>query len=174
MHPKRTHKRKSLPVFAQALWLLCAPLPCGAAPAAVPVEIDADHLLVEEQNNRAVYSGHVELRQGDLRVSADKVTVSGGAKSMQKITASGSPVRLQQLDRRGEGAELVYDPKNQIVTLTGGARIWRNRDEVSGDRVIYDLKLQRTEVNSLEKRRVKSVFYPKAAAAPATGPSTTP
>ena len=135
-----------------------------------PVEISADHLLVEEKDRRATYSGHVELRQDDLRVNADKIVVHGSAGTVQKVVASGKPVRLQQQQRRGTADELVYDPQSETIVLTGNASLSQGQDAISGQRVLYNLKTQRIEVEGGEQKRVESRFYPKREAAPTQQP----
>lgn len=156
---------------------LSAPALGQAAPAAMPknlkgpIEVTADHLSADAKQNRAVYSGHVELRQGNMSILAQQVTIEGGQKNLQRVVATGNPVHLQQLNRRGEARQVIYEPQKDAVTLLGGARLWEGKDEVSGERIVYFLQQQRTEVSSGGQGRVKSVFYPKQQGASASAPA---
>lgn len=147
------------------LGLLLLPGWTGAAPITAPqagstaIEVNADRLLVEERKNQAVYSGNVVVQRGDLRISADRVTIFGAGKVVQRIVANGNPVKFAQGDRHGEGQQLVYEPQGDLVTLTGNAHVWQGRNEVAGERIVYHVREQRTEVSGKSGQRVKSIFY---------------
>lgn len=123
------------------------------------IEVSADRLQVDERAQRATYSGNVVVRRGDLMIAADRVLIQGSGKQVQRIVASGSPVKLKQADRRGDGQQLIYEPRQDRITLSGDAHIWQDRNEVSGERITYLLREQRTEVTGKSGQRVKSVFY---------------
>src|SRR5215203_5291888 len=71
-----------------------------------PIEVTSDSLEVLQEENRAVFTGHVVAIQGDVRLKADKMTVfysqkkepakrkaepsTPGAGSIKKIEAAGS------------------------------------------------------------------------------------
>ena len=123
------------------------------------IEVSADHLQVDERAQRATYSGNVVVRRGDLTINADRVLIQGSGKAVQRIVASGNPVRLRQADRRGDGQQLVYEPGQERITLSGNAHIRQERNELTGERITYLLREQRTEVTGKGSQRVKSIFY---------------
>ncbi|MEW5792005.1 MAG: lipopolysaccharide transport periplasmic protein LptA [Pseudomonadota bacterium] len=134
-----------------------------------PIQVSADRLLVEDKQNRATYSGNVEVKQGDLTITAQKVVIQANARTVERVVATGNPVRLNQLNRRGEGRQLVYEPQRQVITLSGNAHVWQDQNEVMGERIVYYVQQQRTEVSSEGQGRVKSIFYPKQGEAAAPG-----
>src|SRR3954470_10684609 len=61
--------------------------PLGKHNNKAPIEVTSDSLEVQQQQNRAVFTGHVVAIQGDVRLTSDKMTVfyaGGEAKKADK------------------------------------------------------------------------------------------
>ncbi|MEK8089951.1 lipopolysaccharide transport periplasmic protein LptA [Thermithiobacillus plumbiphilus] len=155
-------------VLLGILWLSGLSGPGFAAEkraAAEPIEVSADSLQVDERAQRATYTGNVVVHRGDLTINADRVLIQGSGKAVQRIVATGNPVRLRQADRRGDGQQLVYEPGQERITLSGNAHIRQESNELAGERITYLLREQRTEVTGKSGQRVKSIFYSSGDAA---------
>jgi lipopolysaccharide export system protein LptA len=107
-----------------------------------PIEITADRLISDSQNNLARFEGHVKAIQGDTTIEADHLQIhyksSGdaqaavGANALSKITASGN-VRIKFDNRLAVTDEAVYITDQRILTLTGSpARVTSGKDQVTG------------------------------------------
>ena len=49
-----------------------------------PIEVTADTLEVEQEDSKAIFSGHVVAIQGDLRLTAEKMTVYYAKRDAEK------------------------------------------------------------------------------------------
>ncbi len=57
-----------------------------------PVDVAADRIEVQDRADRAIFSGNVVVRQGELTLTAPRLTVaysSGGGVQLRRIDASG-------------------------------------------------------------------------------------
>ncbi len=137
-----------------------------------PVHISADSLHAENQpRQQAVYTGKVVMTQGDVVINAQTLTIDAAQGKIQKATAIGSPVTftMSAAQRHGYGNILVYLPDSAEIILTGNAHLWQEKNEVSGERIVYFLQDQQTRVTAVPGQRVQSVFYPAAANRSASG-----
>ena len=58
-----------------------------------PVDVAADRIEVQDRANRAIFSGNVDVRQGNLRLNAARITVvyansGGGGTAIERIEAT--------------------------------------------------------------------------------------
>ena len=83
----------------------------GAAKEPAAVETRSREMVYEEAANRIVYTGDVEIRQGDILTRSPEAVVTltkdGGA--VDRLVA-GEPVEVQQGVRRATGARGTYTP----------------------------------------------------------------
>ena len=83
----------------------------GAAKEPAPVEARSREMVYEESANRIVYTGDVEIRQGDILTRSPEAVVTltkdGGA--VDRLLA-GEPVEVQQGVRRATGQRGTYTP----------------------------------------------------------------
>lgn len=153
---------------------LCAALLTGAAALAAsqqlgaqvfpghdtnaPVDYAADRIELQDKQDRVVLSGNVDVRQGNLRLSAARTVVNftdAGALQIQRITASGG-VRVTRGDEVATGDVGIYDFNQRIITMTGNASLKRgNGDTLHGGRFVIDLK---SGVSSASGGRVQGTF----------------
>lgn len=110
-----------------------------------PVDIGAERIEVNDQAQRAIASGNVDVRQGRLRLQAERVTVaygSGGPNSIERVDATGGVVVTSPTETiRGNTG--IYDLRAKIITLLGNVSL-RNADgNLNGGRLVYDLRTGR-------------------------------
>lgn len=193
--------RRSVPILALVLGLALAlpacaqerpPTPKPAtepaaapAPAATParqakprqpIEIVADRLQVNQEQQLAVFSGNVNAVQGDMNLRADQLRVfytdtddepaggaaaggaGGDAQSIRRIEAQGN-VMLSQPGETAEGDQGVYDPVANKLVLEGDVVLTRGQNVVRGNRLDSDLASGVSVVSAAPGgQRVRALF----------------
>jgi lipopolysaccharide export system protein LptA len=107
-----------------------------------PVDIAASRIEVDDRANRAYVTGNVDVRQGNLRLQAPRVTVAyadAGNNQIQRVDASGGVVVTGPSETiRGNIA--IYDIPERLITLMGNVSL-RNQDgNLQGGRLVVDLR----------------------------------
>ena len=128
------------------------------ADISAPVEVSADNLTVDQADGSALFTGNVVIGQGEMRLSADEVTVEYAAEGQERIrslTAVGN-VTLVSGEDAAEAGQAVYDVDAGSVVLTGDVLLTQGRNVLSGDRVTVDLASGSAQVQG----RVRSVLQP--------------
>lgn len=151
-----------------------------------PIEVTADALEVLQEDNKAIFSGHVVAVQGDLRLTADNMTVyynpnankeSGKAKennAIRKIDALGA-VFLATPEETASGTHGVYDVESQEIRLTGKVVLTRGKNVLEGESLTYNFATGKSKIVSAaansgaggsksggEKKRVRALFVPES------------
>ena len=106
-----------------------------------PVDWTAERMEVDDKANRALLTGNVVATQGDLTLTAARVTAaytrSPGVK-VQRLDASGG-VTVRSPSETARGAYGIYDLERKIITLVGNVTLARCDGTINGGRLIYDL-----------------------------------
>lgn len=133
--------------------------------SAAPIEITADALEVRESEGRAIFTGEVIAGQGDLRLTAETLSVwyaregEGGGGDIDRLRADGGVFMSSgEESARGEWAEYLVSVGK--VTMGGGVVLSQGPNAVSGERLTIDLN---TGQGRIEGGRVRSVFQPATA-----------
>ena len=126
--------------------------------SAAPVEVTADELNVDQSNGQAVFSGNVLVVQGDVRLSAGKVTIEyaeteGSQNGISRLIASDGVTFVTAADA-AEAREAVYSVANATVTLSGDVLLTQGQNAIGGDRLVVDLT---TGTGRIEGR-VRTIF----------------
>jgi lipopolysaccharide export system protein LptA len=106
-----------------------------------PVDVAADRIEVQDRADRAIFSGNVVVRQGELTLNAARLTVaysSGGGIEIQRIDASGG-VTMRSPSETARGQFAIYDINRRLITLVGGVTLTRGDSNVNGGRLVIDL-----------------------------------
>lgn len=106
-----------------------------------PVDVAADRIEVQDRADRAVFSGNVLVRQSDLTLTADRLTVAysdAGGIQIDRLDASGG-VTLRSPSETARGQFAIYDLNNRLITMLGGVTLTRGDSHVSGARLVLDL-----------------------------------
>lgn len=114
-----------------------------------PVDVAADRIELQGRADRAVMSGNVNVRQGDLTLTSQRLTVAysrTGGTQIQRLDASGGvTVRSPSETARGEFA--IYDLTRRVITMIGGVVLTRGQSEVRGGRLVISLDTGRATVD---------------------------
>ncbi len=110
-----------------------------------PVDIDADRIEVQDRADRAIFSGNVVARQGNMQMNAARVTVAytnSNGVQVERIEASGG-VTLRTPSETARGNFAIYDVDRRIVTMIGGVHLTQGSNRVQGGRLVLDLNSHR-------------------------------
>jgi lipopolysaccharide export system protein LptA len=137
----------------------------SAAPATSgkdgPVTVDADSLESMQKEGLSVFKGSVVARQNNSVQYADRMEVYTDAKTdrIERVVSIGN-VRIITRDcRMGTALRAEYYDGEQRVVLIGNARVWRDADVVTGERITMYLAEDRSLVEGGKQERVKAIFY---------------
>lgn len=128
------------------------------ADASAPVEVAADNLAVNQADGSAVFTGNVVIGQGQMRLSADSVTVEyaeGGQNRIRSLHATGKVTLVSGKDA-AEASEAVYEVESGNVTLTGDVVLTQGQNVLTGDRMTVSL----TEGTAQVDGRVRTILQP--------------
>jgi lipopolysaccharide export system protein LptA len=129
----------------------------GAHDANAPVDVDADRIEVQDQSNRAIFSGNVHARQADMTLTAQRVTVaysktaaaSPGAQAgtqIDRLDATGGVIVTNPTER-ATGDYAIYDLNRKLVTMIGHVVLTRGGNVVHGGRAVLDLNTNHATVD---------------------------
>jgi lipopolysaccharide export system protein LptA len=126
-----------------------------------PVIVDADSLDSFQKQGLAIFKGNVVARQNNSIQYADKMEVYTDSKTdrVERVVSTGN-VRIITRDcRMGTAERAEYYDAEQRVVLIGNARVWRDADIVTGDRITIFIAEDRSLVEGGKQERVKAIFY---------------
>jgi lipopolysaccharide export system protein LptA len=122
------------------------------------VEMAADSLSVDQNNNMATFTGNARIAQGDLRLSANtiEVTYSSDQSQVTKVLAT-TNVLFTNGAETAEAQSAVYSLDQGNIVLSGSVLLLQGPSAISGDTLTLDLSKNTGVMNG----NVKSVFVPK-------------
>jgi lipopolysaccharide export system protein LptA len=144
------------------------PLLVGATEGPDPVKITADKFVVDDGAHLATFTGNVVVTRINLNVWAPKVVVDygdGGPSNIKTFVASGG-VRIKTPDQDATGEKAIYNPKTQLLRLTGNVMVINGGGTVGSADLVVDLAHNTSVFTSASKgkgkgTRVTGIFTPK-------------
>jgi len=129
-----------------------------AGNASLPVEANADNLVVNNSDNSAVFSGNAKVVQGVLDLQADKITVffEEDAGNIKTVQAAGH-VKFTNGQETAEAQTAQFEVASQIVTFTGNVILRQAQTVLTGNKLTYNITTSRSKMTG----NVKTVFVPK-------------
>jgi lipopolysaccharide export system protein LptA len=106
-----------------------------------PVDVASDRIEVLDRADRSIFSGNVDVRQGNLRLNASRLTVAyadTGGIQIQRLEASGG-VTLRSPSETARSQFAIYDLDRRLVTMIGGVTLDRGANHIQGGRLVLDL-----------------------------------
>lgn len=137
--------------------------------ANAPVQIESDHASFDQSRGIAIYSGHVQLNQGSIKIRADKIEVWAKAGKMDKAIISGhnelasfSQTTEAQNTITGKAREITLYQSTADIVFEGDASLEDGRNIISGPFIRYNSKNNNLQANASEDKagRVKMTFLP--------------
>lgn len=133
-----------------------------------PIKIESDRAEQDEKKGTTTYEGSVIIRQGTIKINADKVTVFSDANKVDRIVCVGKPAHYQQ--RRNPQDGLVFASANTIkyflandkIALIKNASLEQKGTVITGEQIDYDLKAEVVKATSGRntKKRIQMVIPP--------------
>ena len=173
-------KRHQFPLAPTLFALALAGMACGIGPAMAqqpdseqPVEVTADRLDLDDQAGTAVYTGEVDIRQGSLQITGDRVELQrNAAGELSRATAYGERAYIEQQPDpqepviRGWGRTLVYHVAERRVELIDQAELHQSGDTFDGGYLEYFLDRRvvqaRAEAEGVQGRqRIRMTLQPE-------------
>ena len=114
----------------------------GGFDSGAPVDVSADELAVDQGTGRAVLTGNVVIAQGDMRLTAARVTVDyatvDGRRRIERLLAEGEVLVVSGEDAAA-GDEAVYTLATSGIVLTGDVVVTQDGNTLAGDSLAIDL-----------------------------------
>ncbi len=158
-------------IFQLAVWLVFLSIPAfamaqGAQVAFggaqqdsnLPVEVTADNLAVNQNDNTAVFTGNVQIGQGQMRLSAPRVLVVylQDQSGIDSLEATGGVILVSGEDA-AEAARADYNITTGLIEMQGDVLLVQGASAITGDKMFVDTKAGTARVTG----RVKTVLQPK-------------
>ena len=138
-----------------------------------PIEVEADRLEVREQENISIYEGNVELVQGSLNISSDRLVIHfNDANELTLMEMSGRPASFRQHDNEqqemlGEALEIDYTESISLLELRRSASFRHAGDLINSELIRINTVTNSIEAGSTDSDdRVKMVIKPRQNPAP--------
>lgn len=151
MKPVNKHSRnirgKGQRNHALTLLLLLLATPAANAfnlDSDTPIRVNADNARLDDSQGVATYTGDVEMTQGNIRLTADRVVLHRSDEGVRRIEANGEPARYRQPAVKGEGEtnaqalNIVWSADDNRVTFEREAMIEQDGNLFRGDIIHYD------------------------------------
>jgi lipopolysaccharide export system protein LptA len=122
-----------------------------------PVQVGADQLAVNNADGSAVFSGNVEVTQGEMTLAAGEVRVKYGAdqSEIEQLIASGG-VTITNLGDKASAAEAVYTIASGVIVMTGNVQLAQGPSTMQGQKLTINLK----DGTGIMEGRVTTTFVP--------------
>jgi lipopolysaccharide export system protein LptA len=151
-----------------------------------PIHLESDRVAIDDMKQTSEFEGRVQLTQGTLSITAEKIVVTQDSRGFKRCIATGKLASFRQKREgtdeymEGRGERIEYDTRAEIVDLFGSARVRRELDDVQGDHIAYNTRTEVFRVvgtpglaaDSPTGGRVRAVLQPKGKDASAPAAST--
>lgn len=156
------------PALSFLALLVCSPLWALDSDRAQPISVEADSLEVREQENISIYRGNVNLKQGSLEISSDRLVIHfDDNNDLQMMEMTGNPARLRQLDNeqqemRGQARQINYLETKSILELIDNARFSHAGDTIESNLIRVNTDDNNIQAGSSDAdERVKMLIQPR-------------
>jgi lipopolysaccharide export system protein LptA len=122
-----------------------------------PIDFGADQIELQDRANRAVLSGNVAVRQAEMTLNANRMTVNytgqvvGGSPQVSRLDAAGG-VTVKRPDQTARSNYAVYDLNRRIITMVGGVTLTQGGNNVNGGRLTINLDTGRAVIDGSSVR----------------------
>ena len=166
--------RFCFPALALTLSLLIAP--ASAAPldgGKAPVKVTADSMSYQPEKNTVQFSGNVEVQRDTFRMWSATLTMymkddgksdeeASGLDAMrggdlERIVARKN-VRFRMDTKSGTADKATWMADEEVLILEGNPVLKDGQNSITGKRIRYFAKENRSEVEGAPGRRVEAVF----------------
>ena len=117
--------------------------------ANAPIDVASDRIEVQDRADRAIFSGNVKVRQAQLTLDTQRLTLSyssGDGVKINRLDASGG-VLVKSPSETARGNFGIYDLDRKLITLIGAVQLNRGGSQINGQRLTIDLNSGRAVVD---------------------------
>ena len=106
----------------------------------LPVEVTADTLSVDQSSGEAIFAGNVLIAQGDMRLSAPRVTVvyDANTRAIARMEAVGGVTLVSGPDA-AEANTAEYTIDSGVIVMTGDVLLTQGPSALTSDKMTVDL-----------------------------------
>ncbi len=133
-----------LPLFFLANFMLVPLVSALESDTSQPISIESNAGFYDDKKGLNVYTGEVVVIQGSMRLEADKIVVYLEDRAIQKMVATGAPVKFQQTPEEGKedvhGNSLIaeYYPETEVLIMMQEAVLWQGENSTASEKIVYD------------------------------------
>ncbi|MBA8667431.1 hypothetical protein H1Q59_05965 [Holosporaceae bacterium 'Namur'] len=116
-----------------------------------PISIESDELIIEQKENKGVFTGNVEVIQGDMVINSDKMIVYYaepatdntdsqellGSNKISRIETFGNVV-ITTPKEKAKGEKGEYITKDQVFILKKNVQLIQGKNILTGNKFIYN------------------------------------
>lgn len=154
----------SLPYKIFLLFFLSLNSYCYASsnnPQQLPINLQADHGEYNADKGTAVYTGHVLISQGEMKLTGDKVIIRLQEGKVSSIEAWGKPATFHYVPKKepaidAKGLYMKYNVPDSSIEIDKQAFVKQGKNETRAEYLLYDL-----EKENIKGRGVSMTFQPK-------------
>lgn len=145
-----------------------------------PIDVLANEKVTDFKQGTSIYTGHVVINQGSLHATGDKATLYLKDGQLVRAVLDGKPATFQELDEKGQlvkgsSDNADYLALQQKIILTGNAKLDRQGDTISSQRITYDMNAEVVKAGGKDGgERVHVVIQPRTKDTNQTKDSKTP
>ena len=137
------------------------------ADANKPVIIDADSVIFNKSQGKAIYQGNVSIKQGTLKIHATRIEINAPNNKIVNIIATGFPLTVEQrMDSgkmaKGSAKQMQYLVDKKRLILTGNALLTQGNDKFNSNYIEFSTLTGALKAGNKKnnKSRVHAIFYP--------------
>jgi len=139
----------------------------------LPMNIEADRMIINEKKGISRYLGRVSISQGSRKISGDSITVHSKNDKVNKVVIRGKPASFSQLNDNDEqtlasSLEMIYQVDQEILIMKQQAILKQKDNVFKSERITYNTakdiisagEQAGTPANN-ESQRVKITLHPQ-------------
>jgi lipopolysaccharide export system protein LptA len=116
------------------------------------IDVRADRSEFDQKAGTQTLTGNVEITQGSIKITANRISISLQNNALSRIEGSGSPIRFQQENDAGElitgiAEKISYDAISGTLILAGGATLTQPRQQLTSERIVFDSRSQKVSAD---------------------------
>ncbi len=133
---------------------------------AMDLESDTQDCNLTDANSKCLFDGNVTIRQGTLDIRAAHAEIVRSNGDVQQVILTGKQATMrQEMDdgtlMNARADRIVYEPKKELLTLTGNYQVESPRGSNSGQRMVYNMASGQMQSGG-DGSRVRTVIQPRA------------
>lgn len=161
--------KRFLPLFFLANLILSTTVLALEKDTSQPISIESNSGFYDDKKGISIYTGEVVIIQGSMRLEADKLVVYLKNREIQKMVATGTPVKFKQTpeegkeDVHGNSLTAEYYPETEVLIMMQEAVIWQGGNSTASEKIVYNRISEVLKAGSGKSAnaRVRVVLQPK-------------